>query len=153
MSKLTDQQIEAAAKDCYEAQFLPNDYLDKKIGSMWDLLADHCKASYRRSVVAAAPFLQLPWDDPTDPENELAFYEYSRARGGVEIDNHRSDAIDKGVRMALFLFVRTRNANLMPKLLDPRVTMLVDFFSKNHLYKMTIPEFAKEILELLDRKE
>jgi hypothetical protein len=48
----------------------------------------------------AAPFLQLPWDEPTEEE----------------IDN----AGRRGIESALREFVRRRNAALQPKPVDPR---------------------------------
>lgn len=145
MAELTKDHIEAAAKACYEAQFLSNDYLDKKTGCMWDLLADHCKAGYRRSAVAAAPFLQLPWDDPTQEELNACIHA----------------TLAKGNKVATGLvilqeFVAMRNKANSPvredKPKDARVSMLVDLFHKNHPTMMSPADFAKEILELLDRK-
>jgi hypothetical protein len=59
---------------------------------------------------AAAPFLQLPWDEPTAEE-----------RAGIAFAIGHSASVNECVDSALARFVRERNATLMPKPVDPRL--------------------------------
>lgn len=98
--KLTDEQIEAAAKAMYEST---------PCGIQWESLPKH---EWIHAARAAAPFLQAPWDMPSSDEH-MAF-----------IRDTNETQIPGGVRFnfsgALKLFISRRNASLLPKPVDPR---------------------------------
>ena len=62
---------------------------------------------------AVAPFLQLPWDEPTVDEAE-------------RLHNHNARTVPAymGTFQAIGQFVRGRNAALNPKPVDPRIDMV-----------------------------
>ena len=96
--KLTDKQIEAAARAGVEA-----------IGQNWDTLTfARSKVDARKWVEAAAPYLQLPWEMPTDREIDAA------ASSSYTVISR--DATE----LLLRRFVNERNAALQPKPVDPR---------------------------------
>ena len=75
----------------------------------------------------AAPFLQLPWDEPTEEE----------------IDN----AGRRGIESALREFIRRRNAALQPKPVDPRIAVILGILDSS---ASTSDVKAKEITAALD---
>jgi len=97
MAELSERQIEQAAKAMH--------------GSDWERLKPDDKERYRTAARAAAPYLQLPWDEPTYEELDIAV---SDARIG-------DLASSKDI---LHEFVRRRNAALQPKPVDPAVEVV-----------------------------
>ena len=69
--KLTDEQIEKAAQALYESLYESYEYLP------WAALSETIKDRYRKAARAVAPFLQVPWDEPTEEEMALAWNEYA----------------------------------------------------------------------------
>ena len=84
----------------------------------------------------AAPFLQLPWDEPSVEEFRPC-WEYAK---------HISP-IDKAMESALCEFVRRRNAALQPKPVDPRIAVIVGILESS---ASTSDVKAKEILAAID---
>jgi hypothetical protein len=68
------------------------------------------KERYRESMVAAAPYLQLPWEGPTESEiDTFANLSYGRTINVV-------GAVCRDIsQMVLREFVRRRNAAILPK--------------------------------------
>lgn len=99
MADLTQEQVERAAKAAHDA-FMED---GQPIG--YDKLAQTLREPYRSCVRAAAPFLQLPWDEPTLEEASKA--------------NQCMDG-----QSAIFDFIRRRNAALLPKPVDPRLAVV-----------------------------
>lgn len=107
MEKLTDEQVNMAAKaanDMAKSLGLPD-------------ISGHITAEEQTKMLmmtlrSAAPFLQFPWDEPTDVElKEIA---YGCARGVI------GGTSPAAFRYALGEFVRHRNAVLVPKPFDLR---------------------------------
>jgi hypothetical protein len=95
MAELTEQQI--------------NDAVDA-FGAEWDQqkgLGANRIICERRGLSAAAPFLQLPWDEPTVEEYDIAVRDVRIGNTANGVDIARS-------------IVRRRNAALQPKPVDPR---------------------------------
>ena len=85
----------------------------------------------------AAPFLQLPWDEPTKEEAE-SFHEdyYTFASTSIPSTLH-----------ALVRFIRYRNAALQPKSVDPRIAVILGILDSS---ASTSDVKAKEITAALD---
>lgn len=94
MAQLTDEQVKKAAEAYAET------WMDSKNFDMPTLRLECLRA--------AAPHLQLPWDDPSNEELETLYREVPYGCGH---------------RLALQYFVRRRNAALLPK---PPKTLDVD---------------------------
>lgn len=101
MAELTNVQVEEAVSIFWKRAGLPTG-VDTGI---------------RRSEIAfglrtAAPFLQLPWDEPTEKECILLW-------GGVDAHLKRNGS-ERSLKYCLELFVENRNAAILPKPVDPR---------------------------------
>lgn len=103
--KLIDEQVEAAAKACYEAQSSERS---------WKLLKHAYKHHYRAGVRAAAPFLQMLWELPSYGEIQKA-----AIQGECQF-NTPDYTYAFGIPSALAWFVFQRNTALLPKPVDPR---------------------------------
>ena len=79
----------------------------------------------------AAPFLQLPWDEPSREERNVA-------------------ANQRNVELALLVFVRRRNAAIQPKPVDPLREKIIAALDKLYLNKES-SKIADAILDALDR--
>jgi hypothetical protein len=92
--KLTDEQVARAVEAYYKAGPTP---------TAWETVPSATKYRIGEQLRAAAPFLQAPWEMPTDCEIEQfeAVPQYS-------------------VRSRLCQFVQVRNAGLLPNPVDPR---------------------------------
>lgn len=121
MSELTAAQIEKAA-EAYEAT-----------GRKYALRCENNREARMDALRAAAPFLQLPWDEPTEQEKAFA---WNQSRG-----NLRPDEI-------LASFILARNAELLPMSPDPRRAAIISVLNK---YPDRAPEIADQILDELDR--
>jgi hypothetical protein len=118
MAELTDEQIMEAAKS-----------LCKTSGNKWDNLYLGQTKSYLAMAVAAAPFLQLSWDEPS--MNEANAIERNLPRQAPPCDQ---------LMRALSLFVSHRNSILVPNPVDPRKEVIVRVLSeqpKDAWYKDT----------------
>ena len=83
----------------------------------------------------AAPFLQLPWDEPTDEEWSAIFH-------SIPSSSARSWACE---------FVRRRNASLMPKPVDPRREKIAGILARYQSMKASNAwDGADEILAAID---
>lgn len=119
MKQFTEQQIDRAREAFCESY-----------GSKWQ------SEKFIESLCAAAPFLQLPWDEPTEEESFRAYKD----------EDHIMPRI-KGFEQALQYFVRRRNAILIPYSVDPRRKAIVEVLKQ---YPDRAPEIADKILEALD---
>lgn len=118
MAELTDDQVKAATAA-----------IAKQFGGAVDgVLAENM-------LRAAAPFLQLPWDDPTKKELER-FRVHGVADFRGEIHN----------------FIRSRNAALMSKPVDPRLDVLYALLQEVGALKPSddMTSVATRILAALD---
>ena len=95
-TKLTEEQIEAAAKAAYNARVNDPDGWSN-LGTSQTTAKDY----WRKAVTAAAPFLQFPLEPPTDEEGARAL------------------PCSLNTRSTLEDFVNRRNAARLPKT-DPR---------------------------------
>lgn len=101
MVELTDEQVDRAAKEFW---------LSPKwgYGTPGEGVGENAKVGLR----AAAPFLQLPWDEPTEDEAHVIH--------STNLGLGLTSSFDRNVFEVLCRFVRRRNAALLPKPVDPR---------------------------------
>lgn len=125
---LTDEQIVAAAKRIWAAS--------DNSGYKWSEIASEAKVIYMEMARVAAPFLQMPWEMPTEEEVAKALH----ANGTTE---------------ALLQFVQRRNASLIPKPVDPRREKLRSAVNEWRQCEgaYTTSEIVDRILAALDAKE
>lgn len=157
MSKLTEEQIEAAAKEGYSAA--DNQYNKSGIAHRystnhisWNELAEVTKDMWRVAVRYAAPFLQVPWDEPTFEELKKACFDFTYCENrdstcmGIPLGPMR-DAFSK--------FVSRRNDDLIQKPVDPRREKLLRAVNaiRTHESAYTSSEMVTAILAALDAKE
>lgn len=103
---LSDEQVEAAAKAMYKADASFHNLL-----GAWETLDKRTRHIYANTALAAAPFLQMPWNAPTDKE----------VRAIAEASNYYPAlGLIGQVSNSLHTFLRIRNASLIPKPVDPR---------------------------------
>lgn len=126
MKELTDEQVERAAKVVCPLN--------------WDVAGAEEKSAYRDRIQMAAPFLQLPWDEPT--EDEVSDIEaLIQSTGAPHWFN--GDCLKE--------FVRRRNAALLPKPVDPRRAVLLKQLSTfNVRDEQELEEEVTEILAAMD---
>ena len=104
MAELTQEQIKQAMWAAHSAA---------APGFEWGNLSERDVERYSLAVKAAAPFLQLPWDEPTEDEV-------------TSIYNYCANTIDGNLTpRCLCEFVRRRNTALLPKMVDPRIAKLI----------------------------
>jgi hypothetical protein len=96
--------------------------------------------SIRDGLAAAAPFLQLPWDDPTHDEI---------------VDGTKRILMGMPCKEVLQRFVRNRNAALLPKPVDPRRERVATLLRKLHMDQRgwSPGEIADRILEAIDKDQ
>lgn len=152
MSELTKDQIEASAKVAYQASRRSSFQDESKfpLQVYWDALSEQTRQDYRAGVRAAAPFLQLPWSTPSYEEMKTACAKFARTESRI---NTWMGVPTYPMMNALADFVCNRNFELTANPVDPRIALFVELFHKNHPTMMSPTDLAKEILELLDRKE
>lgn len=153
MSQLTNEQIEAAAKEGYSAadnQFhksgIAHQYSMKQ--TPWNDLAEVTKDMWRVGVRYAAPFLQIPWDEPTKEEH-------------IEFGNHVAATLERfpygpmNIKTddALTWFIAKRNAALIPNPVDPRREKIAKALCRTSMVGMGFDAIADRILAELDAKE
>jgi hypothetical protein len=136
--QLTDEQIEAAAKRIWAS--------GDRSGYKWSEIASEAMAIYREMARAAAPFLQMPWEIPSDEEERQLFADVSK----------RAPSISP-VKLVIG-FIARRNASLIPKPVDPRrdkvVNSLNDSLPRYQSWDRAAAELlADRILAALDAKE
>lgn len=104
MATLSDEQVERAAK-------LYQDEVHRGTPRIlgWDECSVEDQKDIARCLRAAAPFLQLPWDEPTAEEKQNFL-------GTVHPESNYAATILDSVEE----FVRRRNAALLPKPVHPR---------------------------------
>lgn len=155
--KLTDEQIEAAAKEAFRTNVMPRDY--SRYG--WNDLDEMERKAYRDEVIAAAPFLQFPWEMPTEEEVEVADRHINHAFQARNADG-QAIAYCFGPSSTLARFVWTRNKALLPKPVDPRrekIACLIEKIKEESRIgpidqvPPTPSEIAIRILAALDAKE
>lgn len=130
MSKLTDKQLELAVK-----AFSTDP--EVIVQGVWNL-----KSCLRNS----APYLQIPWDEPTSEEVIPIYanlYHY-------KIEDVSPSSIE-GITKAFVEFVRIRNAAILPKLVDPRIAIVVKVLrGTNNVPYLPIEKTAETVLAALD---
>jgi hypothetical protein len=137
MAELTEQQIDLAAR--------ASSACVSKLGYPARLAyatEEENKAMAHEAMRAAAPFLQLPWDEPTEEESYFC--------SDVVQANEPQDVIGE--------FVRRRNAAILTKPVDPRRerirSVLVNLFASVDPQKIA-RDFgsARELQRMLDEAE
>lgn len=145
MTKLTDEQIEAAAKAMFD------DFRNNHIAVMGDTgipgwldVHGFSKDKYKQFARAAAPFLQMPWDVPSERE----------------IANRPNECSYTSARAILRSFVHNRNAKLIPKPVDPRrdkIARAIEIdcaeYNRNPSLPVGVYASADRILAALDAKD
>jgi hypothetical protein len=117
---LTAEQIDASAAAILKAA---------KVDS-WHQLSFTERENWQVMARAAAPFLQMPWELPTQSECELI----RRAQDVAEVTVH----------YAVSSFINMRNASLIPKPADPR---------REKIEKIVISELGKSVLQMHGKGE
>jgi hypothetical protein len=144
--KLTDERIEVAARAIFNAALERNREIGIPIEGpqTWDEWGSSIHETYRIVARAAAPFLQAPWEMPTEKEAETLH---------ANIVACGSDL--RGMRHALTTFVEGRNLALLPKPVDPRRERLVAELmnARGSQFVMSHEEFADRILAAIDQQE
>lgn len=126
--KLTDEQVEVAAKAMVEAwdKSNPGRRTEATVSPVWSsLLKDYARA--------AAPHLQMPWELPTEIE-------------AVKCRTGYINLVD--LRDSLANFVGIRNAALTPEPVDPRIAIIEEAL-RNDLY-IDRKECARRVISALD---
>ena len=119
MAELTDRQVDIAAKVFMEYLSMPG-------------------GEDKGSLRVTAPYLQMPWDEPTNEE----------VANIVRKLFATTECLDMLVlEDTLREFVRLRNAALLPKPVDPRRAAIVRVLRE---YPDRAPEIADKILAALD---
>lgn len=128
MAELTDDQVKAASAA-----------IAKQFGGAVDgVLAENM-------LRTAAPFLQLPWDDPSNREIDSISKMNWHWRSGP------GTAFDTA-RFVAGQFVQLRNAALLPKPVDPRLDVLYPLLQEVGAMKPSddMNSIATRILAVLD---
>lgn len=144
---LTDEQVEAAAKELWLVSF-PWRHEPKE--DEWLAIEECYKQEWRTLARAAAPFVQAPWEMPTPEECKHAV---------TDRDLCAMYSKEHAWRNVLRLFVERRNAALRHKPVDPRrekIESAVDAVKNCNQIgapALTTAEIADRILAALDAKE
>lgn len=134
---LTDEQIEAAAKAMFESSWPKNE-------GKWPAQGHDGRERWRELARIAAPFLQMPWKMPTEEESDSIYSEVSRR------DAFSIPAATR-IKAAMQLFVRYRNASLIPKPLDPRREKVLKVLSRGICVDLRDGSYVAESDKLTDR--
>lgn len=86
-------------------------FTQEQLDQAWNAFCDGGRGI--TGLIAAAPFLQLPWEEPNEKEISLAYSAYMRDGIGT-------------MKLALDEFVARRNSALLPKPVDPRRAKILD---------------------------
>lgn len=123
MAELTQDQVDRAVKamDAYTPTVITN----TELGHM---------------VRAAAPFLQLPWDEPTEEESSVIH--------SSDLGLRLTSSFDKNKRSILSDFVLRRNAALLPKPVDPRKKVVVGLLLGR--FEEDVEAFAERLISIMD---
>jgi hypothetical protein len=118
MAELTKEQIERAAEALWNITFEQRESRQPgRTEDRWCNVNPQFKDEWREWARVAAPYLQLPWDEPN--EAEIA-----------ELGRERMQRVSPRECGFLREFVRRRNAALLPKPVDPRREPLVKMFTE-----------------------
>lgn len=148
MAELTEQQVDMAAR--------ASSACVSKLGYPARLAyatEEENKAMAHGAMRAAAPFLQLPWDEPSKEEIRQATGDLI----GLDADSV-PDQRQRQFIGIVWYFVRRRNAALMPKPVDPRRerirSVLTSLFASVDPQKIA-RDFgsAQELQKMLDEAE
>lgn len=130
--ELTNDQVELAVQ-AFVAEFGPADSLEG--------IAEQRKIAMR----AAAPFLQLPWDEPSTDELGSCF------TTAYKKDGYSPTQMD--INFILTWFVRRRNAALAPNPVDPRINAIARVLQENSpLWGKSGTDLAEKVIAALDEK-
>ena len=122
-TKLTAEQIEAAAKAAYNT--LP--------GEKWECVSGSIRHNWRNNVIAAAPYLQYPLEPPTEEDVDRAYAYY----GGHSMESTLDD------------FINRRNAARLPKP-DPRREVVMSRLAYAGVPREKLDAATDELLKALD---
>jgi hypothetical protein len=142
--KLTDEQIEAAAKALHSAANMQRPWDFPYPTRAYEELVERHKNEWRELARSAAPFLQAPWEPPTPSEVSDV---YAVAAG----TSPRYDFVLRRLSDAIAAFVDKRNAKLSPKPVDPRREKIITAifnYPGEHFERL-----ADRILAALDAKD
>lgn len=141
MAQLTDEQVKMAAQAMYGAYTrtagAPPDHPE-----IWKYMPETVRGIWREAARAAAPYMQMPLDEPTD----LDIHQAAMDKFGF-VQN-----IDMLVARDICIhFVRRGNTSLLSKLVDPRIAAIKEVLNSKYL-RCNTDELAREILTALDGK-
>ena len=122
-TKLTAEQIEAAAKAAYNT--LP--------GEKWECVSGSIRHNWRNNVIAAAPYLQYPLEPPTEEDVDRA-YAYSSGHF---------------MKSTLDDFINRRNAARLPKP-DPRREVVMSRLAYAGVPREKLDAATDELLKAID---
>lgn len=134
--KLTDEQVEAAAKAAWESDL---DFRRARgVLPSWDRLNDTSKDDGKRAARAAAPHIQIPWEPPTIDDVCAVNRATLVSPAGIPLTTYE----------IISAFIEIRNAALTPKPVDPRI-VIVEELLMTDVYADR-KERARKIVEALD---
>jgi hypothetical protein len=139
--QLTDEQIEAAAKAAHEA--------NRGTLTLCGELTNAWIEDIKRMLRAAAPFLQMPLDQPSDGEMRDVYSNIHDRFSGIDV---------YVVQCAVNAFVECRNASIISKPVDPRREKIISSLNaglpRYQSWDRNAAELlADRILAALDAKE
>ena len=122
MAELSEQQIEQAAKAIHEAGRVSIYF--------WEHVCASDKERFRKAARAAAPYLQLPWDEPLKGE----------------ITAISMLPVEASTFAVVCEFVRRRNAALQPKPVDPAIEV-VSRMLRDRSLDTSFDDYAAKLVE------
>ena len=123
MAELSKQQIDAAVMAMQEAE---------RVSIFWEHVCASDKERFRKAARAAAPYLQLPWDEPL--MGEITTIYDSMLHG------------EANTFAVVRAFVRHRNAALQPKPVDPAVEV-VSRMLRGRSLDTSFDDYAAKLVE------
>jgi hypothetical protein len=141
MAELTKEQIERAAEALWNITFEQRESRQPgRTEDRWCNVDPQFKDEWREWAKVAAPFLQLPWEEPTDKE----FIDIVHA--------HPSSGYGEEILRSMREFVRRRNAALLPKPVDPRREKVLAALGCSFvdIQSSIVEEIADRVLRALD---
>jgi len=151
LMELTQEQIELAAQASYNAQVQHNARSQYASKNPWPNTGSFNQEAYRVGVRAAAPFLQMSWDEPSTAEA----YTFAIENPRFSIPDTSGFDVVETMRRFLSAFIRYRNSELIPKPVDPRREKIMKELSQPGKFSIIDAhgEVADRIIAALDAKE
>lgn len=137
--KLTDEQVEAACVACDIS-------IDPERTIPWESCGEEYKKDHRNALIAAAPYLQLPW-------KHVDLYE-TMSSCSIYQTQVRENCIDTAY--IINCFIDARNAALTPTPVDLRrekINTVLEGFYGEHFAPEYRRRIADKIIAALDQKE